>query len=114
MPITNRAMKTLETNDSVWYRIACDCMDGSHDLIIELEKDDRFDMVFINFYKQLNWSAYWGCNNWFSSQWKKLKAIYRIIFWGYIEIEESIIFRDKEHIGSLITAIKEGQNKLTN
>ena len=66
----------------------------------------------MNFYKQLAWSAYWGTDNWLHQQWGKLKAIYRIIFWGYIEIEESIIFQDQEHIDGFIQALNEGQEKL--
>ena len=104
-------MKTEEFGDSIFYRIAC-CGSEDHDMTLELEWDKDVKMVFLNFYKKLVWSAYWGTDNWFKSQWLKLKAIYKIVFFGYIEVEESLIIKDPEHIDNFLTALVHGRQKL--
>lgn len=113
MTISYKVMKTDEFEDAIFYRTACSCGGHDHDITVELEWDKKVKMVFMNFYKKLAWCAYWGVgNNWFKSQWKKLQAIYKIIFHGYIEIEESLIFQDPEHIENFMKALEEGRKKL--
>jgi len=105
-----RVMKTSEFNDAVFYRAACSCGSDDHDLAIEFERDPKIpDMIFLNFYKDLAWSSYWGDTNFFSRMWRRLKTSLRILFMGYIEVEESFILQGEEHIDSFIKALEEGK-----
>ena len=110
--ISYKVMKADEWADGIWFRIACSEGDPNHDLSMEVEWDKDVRMVFINFYKKLAWSAYWGSNNWFSAQWCKLRAIYRIIFWGWTEVEETFILDEPEQIENFIAALNEGRSAL--
>jgi len=111
--ISNKVMKTNEYDNAVWYRVACDCGDPRCDLTLEFEHDDRFgDMVFMNMYKNLYWSSYWQSNNPFKNIWLRIKGAFKILFTGYVKIEESFVFKGAEHLDSLVLAIKEGQDKI--
>ena len=112
MTISYRIKREASFHNAIFYRLSCSCGSDEHDLTIEFEYDPDIKDVTINFHKQLEWSAYWRSDNWFMSQWEKLKAIYRIIFWGYIEVEESLILDSPEHINSFIKALNEGRKKL--
>lgn len=110
-----RVMKTNEYENSVFYRVACSCGSDEHDLTIEFEKDSKCpDMIFLNFYKDLAWSSYWGDSNFFGRIWRRLKTSLRIFFIGYIEVEESFILQGEEHINSFIKALEEGKKHIKN
>lgn len=105
-----RVMKTNEFNDSVYYRIACSCGSGDDDLTIEFERDPKIpDMIFLNFYKDLAWSSHWGDSNFFNRIWRRIKTSLKILFTGYIEVEESFVLQGEEHINSFIKALEEGK-----
>lgn len=109
--ISYKVMKTDVWQNAILYRIAC-CGDQDHDMTLEIEWDSDIRQVCLNFYKKLRWSAYWGTDNWFKSQWVKLKAIYRIVFFGYIEVEESLLIDEPEHIENFIKALEYGKEYL--
>lgn len=112
MEISSRVMKVHEFEDCIIYRLACDDGDPEHDLTIEIEYDKKLNMCFFNFCKRLAWCAYWGSDNWFLCQWKKIKTIFKILFTGYIEVEECLIIQDPEHMEGFIRALNEGKQKL--
>lgn len=108
--ISNKVMKLDEFKDSVYYRVACGCGSDEHGTTIEVEYDkDLPGMVFVNFYKRLVWSSHWGNYNIAERFWKRIKGALKILFLGYIEVEESLILRDKEHIDGFIEALEEGK-----
>ena len=109
----NRIMKTHEFDDSILYRASCDCGSPECDLTLELEKDKDFDMIFLNIYKKLIWSAYWKDNDkWYKNLWLRLKYAIKILFTGYIEVEESFVLQGTEQIESFTNALNEGIEKL--
>jgi hypothetical protein len=110
--ITDKVMKVHESDTWIVYRLACDDGDQDHDMTFEIEYDKKLNMIFFNFYKRLAWCAYWQTDNWFTCQWKKIKAVFRMLFLGYIEVEESMIINDPKHMKNFIDALKEGQKKL--
>lgn len=109
-----RTMKTNEFGNAVFYRIACDCGSNEHDLHIEFEKDPEIpEMIFLNFYKKLEWSSYWGDDDkWYKNLRNRIKGALKILFKGYIEVEESFILGGEEHIDSFIKALEEGKQYL--
>lgn len=114
--ISNRVMKQDEYGHAVWYRVACDCGSKDCDLSLELEYDKELAMVFLNMYKDLHWSSHWVDRDepgwWWKSKWLRLKTALRILFIGYIKVEECLIIGGDGHIEAFIGALQEGQRKL--
>jgi len=109
-----RIMKLHEFEDVIYYRAACSCGDARCDLTLELEKDKKCGMVFLNMDKNLYWSSHWQSDNFFKNRWLRIKAAFKMLFTGYVEIEESFIFRGDEQIDAFIDALKEGRDYLNN
>ena len=102
-------MKTHEFDDSIFYRVSCDCGSDEHDITIEFEKiEDISAMIFLNFYKKIGWCSHWGNLNWFERIWKRLKCSFLMLFTGYVELEESFILSE-ENIDPFIEALVEGK-----
>ena len=108
--ISKNVMKTNEFEDSIYYRAACTCGDSDHDITIEFEwNDDIPSMIFLNFYKNIAWCSHWGNNlSWYEKLWKRIKASLKILFTGYIELEESFILSE-DNIEPFIKALIEGE-----
>lgn len=105
-----RVMKTNEFEDAVFYKIACDCGSDNHDLHFEFEKDPDLDFIYLNMYAKLEWSSYWNYEDkWYKNFWCRIKGAFKMLFKGYIEVEESLILRGEEHINSFIEALEEGK-----
>lgn len=108
---TFRVMKTHEFENSVFYRIACDCADPEHDMSMEMSVD-KFPVMELNLYWNTETTLFWGTSNWFKLQWDKLKIITRLIFTSRITLQGNFLLCDEAHINSLIDALKEGRDKL--
>jgi hypothetical protein len=112
--ISKNVMKTNEFEDSIYYRAACDCGSNEHDVTIEFERDNDIpSMIFLNFYKKIAWSSHWGNLNWFSQIWKRIKCSLKILFTGYVELEETFILSEN-NIEYFIKALIEGEEYLKN
>jgi hypothetical protein len=108
--ISNKVMKTEEFDDAIYYRLPCSCGSKDHDITLEFEHDEEIpEMVFLNMYMNLAWSSYWGDTNFFQIIWRKIKTALRIIFVGYIQLEESFILKGEDHIDAFIEALEEGK-----
>ena len=109
-------MKTEEFDDAIYYRLPCASGSDDHDVTLEFEHDKKIpDMIFLNMYKDLAWSSYWGYNdNFFTRLLNRIKTAIRILFVGYIEVEESFILQGEDHIDSFIEALKEGKRLMKN
>ena len=104
-----RVMTIHEFEDSVYYRAACSCGSHEHEVTIEVEIDKDINMVSINFYKNIAWCSHWGSPNFFQRCWLKIKAVFKIIFTGYIELEEGFLMDSEEQIQDFINALEEGK-----
>ena len=104
-----RVMRVEEFEDSVYYRAACACGSHEHDVTIEIEIDKKYNYVSINFYKDIAWCSHWGSPNFFQRCWLKTKAICRILFTGYIELNEGFMLKGEQQILEFIEALKEGK-----
>ena len=107
-------MKTGEFEDTVFYRVACDCADHEHDVTIEMEYDDDYGYVHVFFHKNIVW--HWWANSgvlgWLENKWRRIKAALKLLFTGWIELEESFLLKDPEHVQNFIDALEEGRAKL--
>jgi len=106
---------------SIWYNIMCDCCDDSHDTAIEFEYDKECNMLFLNFYRKINYSKQFGfrCDDdtlvdlikdRIKIIWNRFKDATKLLFTGYIEMHSEFILKDKQHIQDFIDALIEGRD----
>lgn len=113
--ITYKVMKVDESSGFVWYSVMCGCSTDKHMLNINFEYDkDAPGWMWIEFTKKLGWCSYWGSNKWHKNIWKRITGTAKMLFTGYIEVEESFILDGAEHIESFIAALNEGREKILN
>ena len=105
-------MKVHEYDDSVTYRVACDCEDPECDMLIDLEIDHKINMIFLTMSKTLRWSSYWGDNPWYTRMWIRLKCAAKVILTGYIELTESFVMKESQ-VDGMIKALEEGKQILS-
>jgi len=110
--LSYRVMRTNEFPDqqSVFYRISCDCDDAEHDMMIEFEFDRGIMEIFL--YKTFYWKHYYAWCHWYEKIWKRISASARILFGGYIEMQGDLLIVEEEHIDAFIEALQEGKGKL--
>jgi len=112
--ISKNAMKTFEFDDSIFYRVACSCGADEHDITVEFERDNQIEsMIFLNFHKNVSWCPGWEKANIFQKFWKRLTGSLRMLFTGYIEVEESFILSEN-NIQPFIDALIEGKGYIEN
>lgn len=109
---SNRIMKIVEHEKSIMYRAACDCTDQNCDITLDMEIDESTKMIILALYKKLHWSSYWkDDDNWFKNKWLRIKGATKLLFTGYIEVEEYFYMYENQ-IDDFIKAIQEGKKKL--
>ena len=113
--ISKNVMKMAEFEDSAFYRVADDCGSNKDDITIEFEfEEDSPDVIFLNFHKNMIWSSNWGNLNWIQRLWRRITCSLKMLFTGYIELEESFILRDESNIDGFIEALIEGKKIMKN
>jgi hypothetical protein len=109
--ISKNVSKGFECEDMVFYRINCDC--GCDDkLDISLEYDKDCNLIHMEFYKKLYWKEYFSCRNIFVRFWYRIRDALKLLLFGYLEVEESLMLESTEHLDSFIEALQEGKTKL--
>lgn len=107
-----RIMKTEDFQYSVFYRAACSCGSDEHDITLILEHDEDIpSMINLVMHKDLAWCSYWG-GSWWQRLKRRIFGPARMLFTGYVEVEETFIFQGKEQIEEFISALNEGIEKL--
>jgi hypothetical protein len=109
---TKKVMKIHEFEDAIYYRAACNCGDTKCDMTIELEIDKDIQMITMTLYKDVYWSSFWKSDNFFFNIWERIKCALRVLFNGYIEMEEAFIFQGDGQIDAFLSAIEEGRDYL--
>lgn len=113
--ISKNVMKTDEFDDSIYYRAACSCGSNKHDVTIEFEIDKGVpSMLFLNFYKNIAWCPSWSNLNLFQRIGSRIACSLKMLFTGYIELEESFIIQGEDDINAFIEALEEGKKYLKN
>ena len=98
---------------SVWYRAACSCGGGDDcSCDIEFEFDKDFGFTSVNFNKKVAYSSYYNNEFWFQRFWSNIKAAFKIIFTGYIDMEASFMIQDMEQLDDFLKALTEGKDKI--
>jgi hypothetical protein len=110
--ISRGVMKTHDLKDTTFYEVGCDCGSSDCNMTIELEYCPEFNIIFMNFYKKVSLSIYWNDSTFVKRIWRRIKYSIQILFKGYIELTETHVFQDIEHIDAFIEAMQEGKEKL--
>ena len=111
--ISYGVMKTNEYGNEIIYRVMCDCGEGEHDVSVSIEYDKDINMLQLAFYKRICWCSRFGVTKWYEKIWKKLSCSLKMLFTGYIELEEELLIRDKKHIDNFISALIDGKELLS-
>ncbi len=90
------------------YRIACSCGEPSHDCVIVFDLEDG--IMQMHFYKKLIWTP-WYRDNWFKKIWERIKTATRILFTGWIEMEDELTV-DVNYIPDIIKVFEESRDQL--
>lgn len=107
-------MKTTDWNlghkhgSGAIYKIACSCGDPTHECTIIFELEDG--IAEMHFYKRLNWSP-WYKDQWFHKIWERIKAASKILFTGWIEMEDELVV-DYKYIPDIIKAFEESKQMI--
>ena len=103
---------------SIWYKIDCDCSSDEHAANIEMEWDNEINMLVLNFYKEVSYSAwlFWKDDNFFGKAvdayriiMRRIKGAIKLIFTGSLEMQDEFIIQDEQHINDFIEALEEAK-----
>jgi hypothetical protein len=108
---SNRIMKLEDHKNAKIFRAACDCGSSDCDMHIELENEPDTWFLSLTIYKKLRWSSYWGDCNFFTEKWRRIKCSLKMLFTGYIEVEETFLMREHQ-IDDFVDALIEGKRQL--
>ena len=110
--LSYKVMRTHEFPDqqSVYYRISCDCDDIEHDMEIEFEWDRGVMEMFL--YKTFYWKHFYSAYPWYNRLMKRIFASIKLLFGGYIEMQGDLLIMEEEHVDSYIDALKEGKGQI--
>lgn len=101
-------------DDSIWYRIGCDCMNKECDACMEFEYDKKLNLLFLNFYKDVVVCEPFDDDESIIDKleryWKRFCKSMKLLFTGYLKMEESFHLREEDHINNFIDALKEGRD----
>ena len=103
-----RIMETDNFEDNIFYRASCMCGSRKCDLILELEYDEDMHDILLNMYKDVYWSDYGFNDNIFKKLWSRIKASFRVLFTGYIKMEEEFIFENERQINEFTSTLNDG------
>ena len=109
---TKNVMEQWDFGKSIFYQVGCGCGNKDCNMEVELEYDEG--TMYLNFYKDVAISVYWDDHRFLSKLWRRIKYALRILFVGYIKMQETHVFNDPEHIDAFIDALKEGKERLIN
>jgi len=111
MSISKGVMQVSEFKNHVMYQVGCSCLDPDHSVTMSVSIDEESGYIHWEFYDKVYWTAYYK-DGWFSIQWEKIKAIFKIMFLGYLEMESEINIEQK-NVDDLIAAFKEAKETLS-
>lgn len=62
---------------------------------------------------EIKWVEYYDTYNWWSGKiWLRFKAAIRLLFAGWIELEECFLFAGSAHVDSLIAVLKDCRDRI--
>lgn len=104
-----------EYDDSVYYKATCDCLSNEciHTISLDYQRDTN--TISMDLYAKVGTYDSWYEDVWYYpvvKLYKRIDKALRILFLGYIEVENSFFFGDEEKIQDYINALQEGLEKM--
>jgi hypothetical protein len=104
-------MNEIEQLDKYWFKTTCACGDSNHSIdFILLGDDDWSDEPSMEFSVKVV-PAGWGMDKFFKNMWWRVRVAIKLIFLGFIDMEESFMFRDEKQVDAVIKALSDMNNK---
>jgi len=110
--ISNNVMQINDYDNAIFYRVACACGNNECDCDISLEYDKSIKTVSMIFYKNLYWNDHYTDKRFITRWLSRLKVSLKVLFTGYIKVNEEFLIQSEEHIDNFITALQEGKEKI--
>jgi len=113
--ISNRVMLQERFDDgSSWYCASCACGHQDCNLTLWFEHSEITpNMIDLIMYEKLKYSSYWAIpDTWWNRLKARMSGVLRILFTGYVEVEEGFVFHGEEQISTFIQALEEGKRRL--
>lgn len=108
----NKLMKVSEYPDgSSHYRIACECLDSSHDVHLFFDKDEETSSFSLELIMSVDYQS--RRSNVFVNFWHRLVDAVKLLFTGKIQVSGDVIL-EKDGIEAMQAALKEGMRSLNN
>ena len=105
-----KAMIISESKEWISYRLACSCTLPDHDVHIDIELDKEHDIVTLTFYKKMRYADWWGVNqNFIRRIWRRILGVWKLIWFGEIELEEEMLLMEERHIDSFIAILNKAK-----
>ena len=111
--ITDGAMKTFQLTDHIVWKHECHCH-GDFDIMrvcLDRDKDDenKLFMIDLTFSKRVVANDYIYPDRWIGRMWWRIKAAIKILWSGYIEMDNEHIIATKGKLDSLIEFLQEAR-----
>jgi len=107
--------RVIDVPQLVAFKTSCECLEPKHDLMVEFEYDDELKMVSLQFciYCNLRTKRF-QCmqqnTNFFKSfikmLWERITTSFKVLFSGYLELDEAFIFKNQEQQNELCDIIQ--------
>ncbi len=106
--ISNNIMIQDEGDDYIFYKASCAC--GSDDCTQTLE------LGFIDFkeaeLKEVELNIYGNLGDYHLGFWERIKKAFKVLVYGYLEINSDFVFRGEKAIADYIKALEDGLEKV--
>lgn len=97
-------------DNCIMYRAECGCGHKDHDIVLGMEIDDN--TISLNFCQKLESTLHWEDYTFFKRQWEKLKTCFKLMFFGWIQVESYFLMTEEEQINGFIKALEDGRKYL--
>lgn len=108
MPSNIEEIASFDDETKVW-RTTCRCM-GDDEITFMVSNDDDHPEVYLEMWTKSSsrftapYLPFWKRP--FVEFWYRLKAAFKLVFKGYVEVDTAFLFRGEEHIDEFVDTIK--------
>jgi len=105
-----------ETDMSKTYQLLCNCSDPRHNWTVDIELNKEWGVqltIYGDMYYYPNYSyGKFLCDlrNRITNYWRRLGAVIRLLFTGYLEMNTDLMIIDEKHLNSFIGILEEGRD----
>jgi hypothetical protein len=104
-----------DTPESKTYQLLCNCGDPEHNWVVDIELDKQWGTQVTIYGDVYYYDNYYigefPSNLWqrITMYWKRLGAVIRLLFTGYLKMNTDLLILDEKHLDSFIGILEEGR-----